>query len=110
MVAALYSSRENGQNTSYLKTVYLDGSQLRTEISEPLNVKAGKIMQRPDVLAEMKELLSTDTNDSHFSNTIQYLEACNKLFENGFLSHYKNNISRQKCHRVFGKRIFCWVV
>ena len=73
MVAALYSSRENGQNTSYLKTVYLDGSQ----ISGPLNVKAGKIMQRPDVLAEMKEHLSTDTNDSHFSNTIQYLEACN---------------------------------
>ena len=116
MVAALYSSRENGTKYFLLENSGLGWKSVtdmykrelnRAENNEirripdmlssyiyrdkwtRLNVKAAKIMQQPHVLAEMKEHLSTNDNDSHLCNTIQYLEACNKLFENGFLSHHK---------------------
>ena len=51
--------------------------------------KGSKDYAATTCLAELKEHLSTHANDNHLSNTIQHLEACNKLFENGFLSHNK---------------------
>ena len=54
-----------------------------------LNVKAAKIMQQPHVLAELKEHSDRNRNDRSLLNTIQYLEACNKFFESGLLSHDK---------------------
>ena len=51
-----------------------------------LNVKASKVMQQDHTLAELKEELSLHPNKS-LSLAIQYLEACNRLFEQVMLSH-----------------------
>ena len=40
-------------------------------------------MQQDHVLAELKEHQATTQNDRHVHCTIQYLDACNKLFEQG---------------------------
>ena len=40
-------------------------------------------------MAELKEFMESRTNDTSLSLTVQYLEWCNKLFEQGLLSHDK---------------------
>lgn len=114
MIAALYSSRQNGtkvflcENTNFGWQAIVDMFQReksRSERNEPrrvphllysyvyrdqwvqLNVKASKVMQQDHALAELKEELSLHPNNKSLSLTIQYLEACNKLFEQGLLSH-----------------------
>ena len=54
-----------------------------------LNVKASKIMQQDHVISEIKEYISTTNpnNKCSLELTVQYLQACNKMFENGILSH-----------------------
>ena len=114
MVAALYSSRRNGtKQFQYGDTLFgwypivdmyereknrADNNQLRcipTLLSSyvhkdqwvRLNVKASKIMQQDHVLAELKEFMESRPNDTSPSLTVQYLECCNMLFEQGLLSH-----------------------
>ena len=53
-----------------------------------LNVKASKTMQQDHVISEIKEFIQTNPNDKcSLELTVQYLQACNKMFENGILSH-----------------------
>ena len=59
-------------------------------------MKAAKIMQQPHVLAELKEHSDRNRNDRSLLNTIQYLEACNKLFERGLLSHDKISLDNRE--------------
>ena len=60
-----------------------------------LNVTAAKIMQQSHILAELKEYFENHRNDKKLMNTIQYLDACNKLFERGLLSLEKNQWQRE---------------
>ena len=116
MIAALYSSRQNDtkvflcENTFFGWQVIVDLFQrekARSERNEPRrvpnllcsyvyrdqwvrsNVKASKVMQQDHVLAELKEKLSLKPNNKSLSLTIQYLEACSKIFEQSLLSHDK---------------------
>ena len=57
-----------------------------------LNVKASKVMQQDHVLAELKEFMASRPNDTSLSLTVQYLECCNKMFEQGLLTHDKNKV------------------
>ena len=116
MIAALYSSRRNGtkqfqyrdtlfgwypiidmyereknraENNQIRRVPQLLSSYVHRDQWVRLNVKASKIMQQDHVLAELKEFMVSRPNDMSLSLTIQYLECCNKLFEQGLLSHDK---------------------
>ena len=52
-------------------------------------------MQQNHVLAQLKEYFETHRNDKRLMNTIQYLDACNKLFERGLLSHEKISVGQR---------------
>ena len=110
MIAALNSSRDLGTKLFTLENSTFGWSQIvnmykrelqRAENNEirrvpdllanhiykdkwtRLNVKAAKIMQQNHVLAELKEYFENHKKDKRLMNTIQYLDACNKLFERG---------------------------
>ena len=51
--------------------------------------KGINVMQQDHALAELKEELSLNPNNKSLSLTIQYLEACSKIFEQGLLSRDK---------------------
>ena len=116
MIAALYSSRQGSTKTFLCENIHFGWQSLvdmfqrekaRSERNEPrrvpnllysyvyrdqwvrLNVKASKIMQQNHVLAELKEHLYLNPDNKSLSLTIQYLEACSKIFEEGLLSHDK---------------------
>ena len=123
MIAALYSSRENGAKLFTLERTTFGWKAVtdmysrelsrsgRNEVRRVpdllasyvirdkwtrLNVKAAKIMQQDHVLAELKEYQATNQNDRPVYYTIQYLDACNKLFEQGLLSHKKIKVRDQE--------------
>ena len=122
MIAALYSSRDLGTKLFTLENSTFGWSQIvdmykrelqRAENNEirrvpdllashiyrdkwtRLNVKAAKIMQQNHVLADLKEYFENHKNDKRLMNTIQYLDACNKLFERGLLSHEKISVGQR---------------
>ena len=122
MIAALYSSRDLGtkqfildnssfgwkhivdmytrevcraENNEIRRIPDLLASHVLRDKWTRLNVKAAKIMQQSHVIAELKEYSDSHSNDRSLSNTIQYLEACSKLFENGLLSHDKISLGHR---------------
>ncbi len=52
-----------------------------------LSVGPAKIMQQQNVLAELKNFGRLNPDRTDVFDALQYLQACNQLFENGFLSH-----------------------
>ena len=127
LVSQLYASREKGtknfQNNGIFfgwKAIYAvyqrqiknakDGNALRVpglklsyvvrDSWTRLNVKPAKIMQQPPMLAELR-LMRDDTVDQpskdSINMTIEYLEALNKLFEQGFLSNYRVSCEDKRC-------------
>ena len=116
LMAALYSSRRTGKKKFQFGDIHFgweaifglhDREKSRAERGEArrvpdllssyvyrdkwtrLNVKASKVMQQNHVIAELKEYIHTASPlvKSSLDLTVQYLQACNKMFENGILSH-----------------------
>ena len=116
LIAALYSSQSNGSNsfefdgTKFGWHAIIDmfnREKLRAENGEVrrvpdlvsnyvfrdkwtrLNVKASKIMQQEHVIAEINEFIAINNprSRSSLNLTVQFLKACNKMFEHGLLSH-----------------------
>uniref|UniRef100_A0A1X7V628 Transposable element P transposase-like RNase H domain-containing protein n=1 Tax=Amphimedon queenslandica TaxID=400682 RepID=A0A1X7V628_AMPQE len=119
MIAALYSSRDNGGTKSFvnedsvhfgwetIEDVYkvdmkrakngqtrrvlkLKYSHIIRDSWTRLNVLPAKIMQQPYMLDAIQALADArpDEMKEHLA-TLEYLKACNKLFEDGILSHQK---------------------
>ena len=114
MIAALYSSRERGTK-SFIKdgvqfgwgpiislyaedlerarqqlNVHVPGMKLNYVVRDPwtrLNVKPAKIMQQTACIAALQNMAAQSDNPA-VQKTVEYLQACNKLFESGFLSKY----------------------
>ena len=116
LMAALYSSRQTGKKNFQFGDIHFGWDAIfdvnsrektRAERGEArrvpdllsnyvyrdkwkcFNVKASKIMQQDHVISEIKEFIHTANphNKCSVELTIQYLQACNKMFENGILSH-----------------------
>ena len=51
-------------------------------------------MQQKDVLTKLYSYISSDPKPADMKCTLKHLEACNLLFEKGFLSH--NKVSSHK--------------
>ena len=77
-----------------------------------LNVTAAKIMQQSHILAEIKEYFENHRNDKRLMNTIQHLDACNKLFERGLLSLEKKSVKKRSVIELMEDIffVFCWLV
>ena len=116
LIAALYSSQSNGSKSFEFDGTQFgwhsiidmfNCEKLRAENGEVrrvsdldlnyvfrnkwtrLNVKAAKIMQQEHVIAEINEFIAINNPGSKSSLilTVLFLEACNKMFEHGLLSH-----------------------
>jgi hypothetical protein len=114
MIAALYSSRQHGTKnfekngirfgwTAIFKlyeedlnrarqqlNVQVPGMKLCYVVRDPwtrLNVKPAKIMQQTACIAALQTKARED-NDLGIGMSAEYLQACGKIFERGFLSRY----------------------
>ena len=89
----LYDREMNRADAGQLRHVpKLKRSFIDRDAWTKLSVYPAKIIQQTAVLRELQSYLDTDEchnrNDNQsVTQCLQYLQACNKLFENGFLSH-----------------------
>ena len=70
--------------------VHVPGMKLNYVVRDPwtrLNVKPAKIMQQTACIAALQNM-AAQSGDPAVQKTVEYLQACNKLFESGFLSKY----------------------
>ena len=114
MIAALYSSRPNGTKLftkggvqfgwEAIFSLYADDLERARQnlnlhvpsmklcyvVRDPwtrLNVKPAKIMQQTACIAALQNKAAVENKDS-IRKTAEYLQACNRIFERGFLSEY----------------------
>ena len=114
MIEALYSSRDRGtkrftkdgivfgwraifelyeedlERARQQLNVHVPGMKLNYVVRDPwtsLNVKPAKIMQQTACIAALQVKATQEDNPST-RKTVEFLQACNKIVESGFLSNY----------------------